>query len=334
MNLHILFWLYWVSQTVITGTKLGIFDRLAAGPQTTQQVASALKLDPDATGRLLTALAALRLLQQQGALFWNSPAAIAQLVSSSPLYIGGIAAQHGDQLWPLWEHLPTAIREGRPVLREAFGGDRNPFDILSATPESLTKLIAGMDAGAKGFDQALRSAHDFRLHRRLVDVGGCTGVVTAPLAQAFPHLEVILFDLPKTCSMVRPLLPRYGCGQRIRVHGGDFFRAETFPAGCDAAVICRVLHDWSDEKALAILRNLNRALLPGGVVLIIEYLMDTDDPELRPFVALSNLTMLVLTDGGRERTAVEYTHLLRLAGFADAGTVRMGSLGVIKGQKV
>ncbi len=334
MNVHALFNLYWISQTLIAAVRLGIFDQLAKGAQTPAQVAQALGLHPDATARLLRALCRLGLIQQRGLTYTNAPLAAASLVSSSPQYVGAIAHQHAEQLMPLWQHLDTAVREGRPVLREAFGGDQNPYDVLTATPEALGKLMAGMHAGAKGLGEGLLLAHDFARHQHVLDVGGGTGVVTAPLAQRHPHLRVTILDLPQVCAAVGPVLRAYGCGDRIRCHGGDFFRPETFPVGCDAAVICRVLHNWSDQKALAILRGVRAAMAPGGVVLVQEYMLDPPDPSGGTFAFLSDLLMLAMTDGGRERTAPEYEALLKRAGFRPLGTVRLpGALAVVKGLK-
>jgi SAM-dependent methyltransferase len=334
MNPHSIFNLYWLSQTLITAVRLGIFDQLARGPQTGDQVAQALGLNRATTERLLAALAAMGVVYQQGQIYGNTPDSSMALVSSSPWSVAGIADHHAEQLWPLWEHLPTAIREGRPVLQEAFGGTSNPFDVLTSSPDALRKLLAGMHFGAMGLADALRLAHDFRGHRHLLDVGGGTGIVSGTLAQYFPHLRATILELPQVCAALPDLLRGYRCGDRISAHPGDMFDADTYPQGCDCAVLCRVLHDWSDDKARSILRNVHRALVPGGIVLVVESLLDTADPSGRLFAALSDLTMLVLTDGGRERTAAEYEALLREAGFHTHGTTRsMGPVAVIKAQK-
>lgn len=335
MTIHAIFMSYWPARTLMTGVELGIFDQLAKGPQTAAQVAQALRLNPDATGRLLHAFAAMGLLEQQGQTYRNSAHTNVTLVKGSPAYIGGIAHHHAEQLWPLWSHLPTAVREGRPVLREAFGGESDPFKLFGRSTEELVKFLGGMEAGAKGLGEAVALAHDFSRHRHVIDVGGGTGLVAGTVAQRNPHLRVTLLDLPETCALIGPTLARFGCGHRLSAHAGDFFRAETFPPGADAAMLARVLHDWGDADALTILKNTYQGLQPGGTVLVLEHLLDTPDPAARVFTALSNLTMLVLTDGGRERTAAQYEGLLQRAGFRVVSTHRLdGALAVIKGHKV
>lgn len=335
MNPHSIFNLYWLSQTLITAVRLGIFDQLARGPQTGDRVAQALGLNRDTTERLLAALAAMGLVRRQGQTYDNTPASSVSLVSSSPYSTAGIAEHHAEQLWPLWEHLPTAIREGRPVLKEAFGGSRNPFDVLTGSPDAVRKMLTGMEAGAHGLSEVLLRTHDFRRHRHLVDVGGGSGSVSGALAKHFPNLRVTIFELPQVCAVLPSLLPRYGCGDRVTAHPGDMFNAATYPRGHDCAILCRVLHDWSDDKARSILHNLHAALAPGGTVLVLESLLDTPEPSGRMFAALSDLMMLILTDGGRERTGAELEALLRQAGFHVHGTARTpGPMAVIKAQKV
>lgn len=330
-----MFMFYWLSQTLISAVRLGLFEGLALGSQTAEQVALALGLDPQATGRVLRALAAMGLVYEHSGWFANTPVASMYLVSGSPGYIGGIADHHADLLWPLWQHLPTAVREGRPVLREAFGAHRNPFDMLTQSPMSLLKFLSGMEAGAKGIGEAISLAHDFRRHRHLLDVGGGAGTVSGPIVQRYPHLTGTVFELPAVCALLPAILMRFSCGPRLTAWPGDFFRPVTFPGGCDVALLCRVLHDWSDEKACAILRNTHASLLPGGTVLIAETAIDTPDPNGRLFATASDLMMLLLTDGGRERTTAEYEAMLNATGFAGLGTIRMGGpLVMIRGQKV
>ena len=335
MNPHSIFLMYWLSQTLLSGVRLGLFDQLDRGPQTSAQVAQALRLDPAAAERLLRALAAMGFLQQQAQRYSLTPVSQSTLVSTSPTFSGGIADHHAEQLWPLWTHLPTAVREGRPVLKEAFGGDRNPFDLLTASPAMMVKFLRGMHAGALGSGEALAQAHDFTRHRNVLDIGGGSGAIAGPLLRRYPHLRVTVLDLPQVCAVVPQMTQHYGVADRLGVHPGDFFRPESFPRGYDAAVLSRVLHDWSDEKAMAILRATHAALPPGGTVLVMETLLDAGDQWGRLFAALQDLCMLVLTDGGRERTAAEYGALLALAGFAPAGVAQAGgAMAVVKGVKV
>ena len=114
---------FWDSQALLTASRLKLFDQLAEGPRTAEQVAAALGLDARMTELLLRVLAGLGLLESKDGGFANSATSAAFLVSSSPAYMGG-AMRYSDQLYDTWGRLEQALRSGRPALpAETYLGD-------------------------------------------------------------------------------------------------------------------------------------------------------------------------------------------------------------------
>jgi hypothetical protein len=73
-----------------------------------------------------------------------------------------------------------------------------------------------------------------------------------------------------------------------------------------------IIHDWDDERSIAILLNCRRAMNGSARLLIIERVIP---PGNDPFIGkLVDITMLALT-GGMERTHAEYGRLLKGAGL-------------------
>ena len=91
--------------------------------------------------------------------------------------------------------------------------------------------------------------------------------------------------------------------------GGSFFDAVP-PADC--YLMKWILHDWSDDECVTILRRCRESLRPDGVVLVVELLLDR--PGHERFTALMDLQMLVVA-GGRERTEAEFAALFERAGL-------------------
>jgi hypothetical protein len=84
-----------------------------------------------------------------------------------------------------------------------------------------------------------------------------------------------------------------------------------------------VLHNWDDEDALKILRNVREAMNPGGRVLILEVVLpDTEEPHLGMDV---DLRMLAIFNGGTERSRDEYAALLDRAGLAMGDVIELGA---------
>lgn len=102
---------------------------------------------------------------------------------------------------------------------------------------------------------------------------------------------------------------------------GDFFNA--VPAGADTYVLKLVLHDWDDARAARILRNVRDVIIPEGRLIIIEAVIPPGDEYHH--AKFLDMNMLVLTEGGRERTEEEYRMLLGEAGFTLARVVPTSS---------
>jgi hypothetical protein len=104
--------------------------------------------------------------------------------------------------------------------------------------------------------------------------------------------------------------------------GGDFF--DSVPKGADAHILKGVIHDWPDEDATKILRNIRRAIRPGGALLLVEGLVDSADCP----AGVSELVMLVI--GGREGTEDELRSLLAVSGFTLARVIPTGRSSLIE----
>jgi hypothetical protein len=125
-------------------------------------------------------------------------------------------------------------------------------------------------------------------------------VLLEAILEAAPEVSAVLFDRPE---VVRDA--------RLPADGGDFF--VEVPAGADAYLLSRVIHNWSDADAVAILRTCRRAIPDEGTLLLVEMVLPecaVDDPA----AVRMDVHMLTLL-GGQERTADEFAGLLAAAGF-------------------
>jgi hypothetical protein len=108
------------------------------------------------------------------------------------------------------------------------------------------------------------------------------------------------------------LLEEAGVADRCQVIGGDAFTA--VPEGLETYLLSRVIHDWDDERSIRLLARCHQAMQPQGKVLLVERVIVTGStPQL--LVLESDVQMLVISSGGKERTDAEYRALLSAAGF-------------------
>ena len=75
------------------------------------------------------------------------------------------------------------------------------------------------------------------------------------------------------------------------------------PAGGDAYIMKHIIHDWDDDRALTILKNIRKVMKPGGRVVLLESVLLPGNT--RTSGRSVDLEMLLLP-GGRERTEEEW----------------------------
>jgi hypothetical protein len=111
------------------------------------------------------------------------------------------------------------------------------------------------------------------------------------------------------------LLVTEGVADRCEIVGGDMFTS--VPPGGDLYLLARIIHDWDDPRAIEVLRSCRRAMGPKAKLLIIDRAMP-DRVEASPLAqsnALADLTMMMFTGGGRERTAKQFEALVSATGL-------------------
>lgn len=146
----------------------------------------------------------------------------------------------------------------------------------------------------------------------LVDVGGGTGTTAKAIANSFPHMECTIFDLPHVVANLE-------VSENVRCVPGDMF--ESIPPA-DAIILKWILHDWSDEDAVKILKRCREALGKGEgkkkKVIIIDMVMDNtkSDKETVETQLFYDMLMMTLVSG-RERNEAEWAKLFVAAGFGD-----------------
>ncbi|MBD2515273.1 hypothetical protein H6G93_09670 [Nostoc sp. FACHB-973] len=165
----------------------------------------------------------------------------------------------------------------------------------------------------------------------LVDVGGGHGKLLTDILTAYPKIKGILFDQPEAIKGAKSLVEQAGILDRCELIAGDFFKS--VPAGGDAYILKYVIHDWDDERAIALLKSCYEAMPEHGKLILVEQVIPSGNQA--SFSKMLDLQMLVLCPGGCERTEAEYRILMEKSKFQLIKIVStQSSLSVIEGVKV
>jgi cyclopropane fatty-acyl-phospholipid synthase-like methyltransferase len=208
-----------------------------------------------------------------------------------------------------YAQLHSAVADGVDAIVAAHGTDF--FGYLAAHSDAADAFHEAQAAGARL--QAIMGADVLPLAnvRAILDVGGGTGTFLSHVLAANPELRGAVCDLSVAATGAREMFAEAGVADRATFEGGDFF--VSVPPGYDLHVLTAVVHDWSDDDCVRLLRNCAAALAPGGQICVVE--TELRPAELGSFVQSTDMLMLAFTPGGHERTAAQFEHLWRSAGL-------------------
>jgi O-methyltransferase domain len=300
---------FWSFHIAYSLAELNVPDALRERARSSGEVARELNVDADMLYRVLRAATMIGLCEEQadrvfalkpmGRALCNEPdASFRDFI----IYMGKVASL-------FWMRLPDAIRQGKSAVEIETG--QRTFEYLENNPELSAIFNRAMTATSNVACEAFVAAYDMSFATRIVDVGGGHGRLLSAILQHAPHASGVLFDMPSVVAGAAQTLQSFGVASRVEIVGGDFF--QSVPSGGDCYVAKTIIHDWSDDDARKILRNVRSAMLPTGRVLLYETVVGPRNTA--SFAKLLDLEMIVMTSGGRERTQDEYRALFASAGL-------------------
>jgi hypothetical protein len=303
----------WIPQTIHAAAALGVADALGSATRPSATVAAAVGAHPGATRRLLRAMVALGLCTHSPDGFTLTPLGACLRSDATDSVRSWALLMGGRMVWDNWARLTDCVRSGDSAPQLIAG--KNAFEWLAEHPEEFAVFDRSMQELTARLSGLVAASYDFSAARTVMDVGGGHGALLPAILAANTTLRGIVFDQPHCRPGAEALAERHGTAARTSFVGGDFFAA--VPEGADVYLLKSVIHDWDDERSIAILRAC-RAALRGEARLVIVEMVVPAEPGSSPLdqlVASTDLNMLVAT-GGSERTEAEYRALCAAAGLA------------------
>ena len=214
----------------------------------------------------------------------------------------------GPGSWKAWGELDVALHGGIPH-ETAWGLGR--FQYLREHPDEARQFDQFMANFPDNRHATVAGAYDFSAASLITDIGGGNGEALRQILGRFPKPRGLVFDRPDVVEAI----PEASClDGRISVEGGSFFAG--VPAGADVYLLIRVLHDWSDDDCIRILRSCRTAMGPDSRLLIVEQLLEADPRHGRPTSYLIDTQMMAMFGSAKERTEGEFDTLLAASGLA------------------
>ncbi|MFM8359754.1 MAG: methyltransferase [Verrucomicrobiota bacterium] len=294
-----------------------LFARLAGGPRTTDALRAEVGLQARPFHVLLTAVRAMGLVGPAGPDAWQlTELARAHLLEGSPYDVGAYFSRAAES--PGARELVARLRSNRPrgsAEEERGVGFLFRDGLKSAMEEAeearrFTLMLAGR---AKNVAPVLAERLPLAGARRLLDVGGGTGIYALAFLRRNPELRAVVWDRPEVLKVAADYAAPSGVADRLELVAGDMFR-DPVPAGADVLLLSNVLHDWDEAEARAIVRRCAAALPAGGRLLVHDVLLDDDGGG--PLAAAMYSAHLFMVTEGRLYRGAEYRGWLETEGVA------------------
>jgi hypothetical protein len=293
---------FWRSSTIHAAVKLEIFSVIGGGQLTVEEVSNKIGGSPRGVAMLLNGLTAMGLLKHENTSYKNTDFSRSCLVKDEPGYIGYIIMHH-FHLVDGWAQLHEAVLYGEPVETRSHGdeAERESFQL-------------GMFNLAMAIAPTIAAAIDLEGRSHLLDLGGGPGTHAIHFCLANPKLKATIYDRKTTEPFAKKTTMKFGVAERIAFVAGDF-NVDPLGGPYDVAWLSQILHSNSFEECQTLITKTVKALEPGGLILIHDFLLnDTLDGPVFP--ALFSMNML-LNNQGRSYSEKEISEMLSQAGVYD-----------------
>jgi SAM-dependent methyltransferase len=291
-----------LSGVLVAATRLGLTDRLGAGPATAEELAGELGLEPEATRLLLDCLRSIGHVTNRSGRYALSRRSRRWLDPASRLSVARFVESNGDY-WDWWARLPEVARTGEPVGHHRAPPD-DPYWRGYITGQFELARLSAAEVAAKLRPPAGPC--------RVLDIGGGHGWYSAELCRRHPELTATVLDLPGSARIGREIIAAAGLSERVHHREGDALVVD-LDGPFDLVLCFNLIHHLTPEQALALFARVRQSLAPGGRFAVLDAF---GDPAHRRAAAGNFLGMfLYLSSGARLYTPDELRGWLEAAGF-------------------
>jgi predicted O-methyltransferase YrrM len=292
---------------------LDFFSWLAANPSDRAAICAHFGFAERPVDVMLTLFAANGFVEAQDGVFHTTETAREHLVGGSNWNLTPYYASLRSR--PIAQDFIAVLKTDRPA---GWGGDKAQLDWHKAmeTDEFSRSFTAAMDCRGVFLAQALAKKVDLSGQRKVLDIGGGSGIYACSLVAHHKGLRGVVFEQKPVDRIAARCIGERGFADRVEVAVGDMFK-DGLPGDCDVHLFSNVLHDWGFDDALQLLRRAFAALPAGGLMIVHDAFINESKNGPLPVAEYSSL--LMHSTQGKCYSVGEYASMLQQAGFEPGG---------------
>lgn len=314
---------FWASKTLLSAVNMGLFTLLSDKELSSNAIKVSLGLHDRSLHDFLDTLVALGFLKRRGmkdsSIYSNAEDANIFLDKNKPSYVGGILEMSNNRLYKFWDNLEDGLKTGS-AQNETKTGGAPLFEAIYADETKLREFLKAMGGIQMGNFMMLSQQFDFSPYNTHCDLGGAGGYLAAQIALNNEHMNCVSFDLPPVQHVAEENIEMMGLSARVSVQSGDFIGGDIPKA--DVITMGNILHDWGTEDKKMLIKKAYDALPDGGVLIVIENIIDDNRSE-NAFGLMMSLNMMIETPEGFDFSLADFIGWAREIGFGQISGMKL-----------
>ena len=302
---------YKKSCALMTALDLDLFTHIARGADTLDAIAGKLGLDAERVDRLLTVCKAVDLVREVDGRYVNMSDVERYLVKGNRTYFGEYLTYIGRRDYEAWADLTENLTSPPGEERD----DRTYLTTMDQPAYAREFTDAGYEASLP-LGHKLAKEFDFGRYRRWLDIAGGSGCYSIAACERYPEIESVVMDLKNVIPITMEYVRKHGLENRISAIEGNFLEPGV-PGGFDLVSFITPLQGYMPDKVILALKYAREALVPGGTILIIDYMLN--DGKTGP-IDPAYVNLFGIRHGqylNRVNTGEEWAAFLTEAGYVD-----------------
>jgi precorrin-6B methylase 2 len=290
-------------------SELDFFTWLKNNPSSLQKICSSLNLSERPTDVMLTLFKSYNFAKEEQNIFYVTDVSSNFLNSCSVWDFGAYVKSLKDR--PICKNMLEVLKTGKP---SSWSAKKEGNDWATSMNDDKFAQSFSDSQNSRGAYLAVGLANKINLsnNKKLLDIGGSTGIYTAILIEKFPHLFGTVFEKNPVDRITKINIEKFNLSKKINVIEGDMF-SDALPHGYDTHLLSHVIHDWDIREIKVILQNSFNSLESGGKLII----HDAHINELKngPISVAEYSVLLMFSTEGKCYSINELKSILKEIGF-------------------
>lgn len=276
-----------VARTIMAAAELGVYEAIGKESKTAAEIATTCSTHPHSTTQLLNALVGIGYLSYSN----NKYSIVTKyrkwlLKESEANLIGKLRFQIME--WNFLNRLEEFVRTGKPLDLHA-SIDAHTWEFYQEGMRDLSinaaKELAGKIPVPKGATTML-------------DIGGSHGLYSIELCKKYQTLSSTILELAGAVEAASSIARRYDTSDKIAYKEGNALTDDLGENKYDIVMINNVVHHFTNEQNIALAGKIARALKPGGIYIIGEFLRSENPGEGGVMAASTSLYFSLTSSSG------------------------------------